>query len=174
MMRRFVIAASLFASLAFAEDKKEEPKKEEPAAPAGPVGPPPKADVIREVVDYLENGKDRGPALLDIVPCLKVDNTRGSPTQFQCVDPVKAAVPKNTTVFAWLQWYCPKDGKYEDVQIQFIHEGTVRQTIDVPVSGFGRTRGWRGANFNKVGKWTIRVSRGDAELGTATVDVAAN
>jgi hypothetical protein len=130
MMRRFVIAASLFASLAFAEDKKEEPKKEEPAAPAGPVGPPPKADVIREVVDYLENGKDRGPALLDIVPCLKVDNTRGSPTQFQCVDPVKAAVPKNTTVFAWLQWYCPKDGKYEDVQIQFIHEGTVRQTID--------------------------------------------
>lgn len=176
MLRRLaLLAVFTLAASAFAEDKKDE-KAAAPAADAKAPDnrPPPSAQAIRDVIDYLDNGKDRGPALLDVIPCLKVDNTKGSPTQFQCVEPITAAVPKNTTVFAWLQWYCPKDGKYEDVQIQFMHEGQVRQTIDVPVAGYGKTRGWRGANFNKVGKWTIRVSRGDKELGTATVDVASN
>lgn len=164
MIRRFLLAAAALCSpLAFAQD----------AAPAAPVEPPPSAETIKKVVDYLENGKDRGPALLDVIACTKVDTTKGSPTQFQCIEPVTAPVKKSTTVFAWLQWYCPKDGKYEDVQVQYLHEGQVRQTIDVPVSGFGRTRGWRGANLNKVGKWTIKVSRGDKELGSATVDVVA-
>lgn len=164
MIRRCLLAAAALSSLAFAQDA---------GTAAGPVEPPPSAEMIKKVVDYLENGKDRGPALLDVIPCTKVDNTKGSPTQFQCIEPVTAAVKKNTTVFAWLQWYCPKDGKYEDVQVQFLHEGQVRQTIDVPVSGFGRTRGWRGANLSKVGKWTVKVSRGDKDLGSATVDVVA-
>ncbi|MFZ5440628.1 MAG: hypothetical protein ACOZQL_11515 [Myxococcota bacterium] len=165
MFRRSLLLAAAVSSFAFAQEAA-------PAAPTGPVEPPPPADMIKKVVDYLENGKDRGPALLDVIPCVKVDNTKGSPTQFQCIEPVNGSVKKGTTVFAWLQWYCPKDGKYEDVQVQFLHEGQVRQTIDVPVSGFGRTRGWRGANMAKVGKWTIKVSRGDKELGSTTVDVA--
>ena len=140
----------------------------------GPLEPPPSAEMIKQVVDYLENGKDRGPALLDVIPCLKIDNTKGSPTQFQCVEVATGPVKKGTTVFAWLQWYCPKEGKYEDVQIQFLHEGAVRQTVDIPVAGFGRTRGWRGNNFNKIGKWTIKVSRGDKELGSVAVDVVSN
>ncbi len=172
MIRRAIVAAVLsVASFSFAQDAGVATA---PATPSGPVVPPPSAASIREVVDYLENGKDRGPALLDLIPCTKVDNTKGSPTQFSCIEPVTKPVAKGTTVFAWLQWYCPKDGKYEDVQIQFLHEGTVRQTIDIPVAGFGRTRGWRGSNLNKVGKWTIKVSRGDKELSSTTVDVITN
>lgn len=161
-------ALCLMSSPAFAQDGGTA------AAPAAPAEPPPSAEMIKKVVDYLENGKDRGPALLDVIPCLKIDNTKGSPTQFQCTEPVTGPVPKNTTVYAWLQWYCPKEGKYEDVQIQFLHEGQVRNTVDVPVSGFGRTRGWRGLNMTKVGKWTIKITRGDKELGSATLDIAAN
>lgn len=170
MNRRLVFAAAMsVASFAFAQDA----GTAAPAAPVGPIEPPPSAETIKKVLDYQDNGKDRGPALLDIIPCTKVDSTKGSPTQFQCVEPITKAVPKGTTVFAWLQWMCPKDGKYEDVQIQFLHEGQVRQTVDIPVAGFGRTRGWRGSTFNKVGRWTIKVNRGEKELGSATVDVSA-
>ena len=59
------------------------------------------------------------------------------------------------------------------MSIQFLHEGQVRKTVDNPVAGFGRTRGWRGENFNKIGKWTIKVMRGDKELGSANVSVVA-
>ena len=167
MIRRLVTAAALVSSVALAQDAGTAP-----AAPAGPVEPPPSAAVIKQVVEYLENGKDRGPALIDLIPCTKVDTAKGSPTAFQCVEPVSGAVKKNTTVFAWMQWYVPKDGKYDDVQLQFLHEGQIRQTVDVNVAGFGRTRVYRGSNFSKVGKWTIKVTRGDKELGSATVDVA--
>ena len=170
MIRRSVgLAVSLVASFAFAQDAGVVA-----APPTGPVEPPPSADLIKKFLDYQDNGKDRGPALLDLIPCVKVDSTKGSPTQYQCIEPVGASVPKGTTVFAWLQWLCPKDGKYEDVTIQFLHEGVVRKTVDNPVAGFGRTRGWRGENFNKVGKWTIKVLRGDKELGSANVNVATN
>jgi hypothetical protein len=166
MTGRFFVAAALFvSSFALAQDA---------GTAAAPAEPPPSAELIKQFLDYQENGKDRGPALLDLIPCVKVDSTKGSPTQYQCIEPVGASVPKGTTVFAWLQWLCPKDGKYEDVSIQFLHEGQVRKTVDNPVVGFGRTRGWRGENFNKIGKWTIKVMRGDRELGSAVVNVVAN
>ena len=170
MIRRTLFAAALsLSTLAFAQ--------EDAGTPAAPPyeGPPPTAEMVKKVLDYQEKGASAGPVLLDLVPCTKVDTTKGSPTQFHCIEPVtEGGVKKNTTVFAWLQWLCPKDGKYEDIQIQFLHEGQVRKTVDNPVAGFGRTRGWRGENFNKVGKWTIKVIRGDKELGSATVNVVAN
>lgn len=168
MIRRSLFAAVLsLSTLAFAQDD---------AGVATPAyeGPPPTAEMIKKVLEYQERGAPAGPVLLDLVPCTKVDTTKGSPTQFHCIEPVGDSVKKNTTVFAWLQWLCPKDGKYEDISIQFLHEGQVRKTVDNPVAGFGRTRGWRGENFNKVGKWTIKILRGDKELGSATVNVVAN
>jgi hypothetical protein len=168
MIRRSLLAAVLsMSTLAFAQDD---------AGVAAPPyeGPPPTAEMIKKVLEYQERGAPAGPVLLDLVPCTKVDTTKGSPTQFHCIEPVGDSVKKGTTVFAWLQWLCPKDGKYEDISIQFLHEGQVRKTVDNPVAGFGRTRGWRGENFNKVGKWTIKVLRGAQELGSATVNVVAN
>lgn len=166
MIRRaFVAATTLIASLALAEDAG--------TVPAGPVEAPPSAEQIKKFLEYQEKGAASGPVLLDLIPCVKVDSTKGSPTQFQCIEPAGTSVPKGTTVFAWLHWMVPKDGKYEDVTIQFLHEGQVRKTVDNPVVGFGRTRGWRGENFNKVGKWTIKVMRGEKELGIASVNVAA-
>ena len=167
MFRTIITAIVTASALAFAQ--------EAAPAPAPPVNtaPPPESAMIKQVMEYLETGKDRGPALLDVIPCIKVDQTKGSPTQFTCIEPVTGKVNKGTTVFAWLQWYVPKDGKYDDVTIQVLHENEIRQTIDVPVAGFGRTRGWRGANLSKVGKWTFKVRRGDKDLGSATVDVTA-
>lgn len=133
--------------------------------------PPPPADEIRRVLDYQENGKERGPALIDLVPCLKVDNTKGSPTINTCVEPVSGPVKKGTTVFAWSMWFCPRDGKYDDVMLQFLHEGVVRNTIDLTIAGLARVRSWRGTAMTKPGQWEIKVLRGGRELGSTTVQV---
>lgn len=169
MNRRRLLFAVLTISTAAAAQDAGTP-------PTGPAweGPVPTPEMIKTVLDYQERGASAGPVLLDLVPCLKVDSGKGSPTQYQCVEPVGEKVTKGTTVFAWLQWLCPKDGRYEDVQVQFLHEGQVRKTVDNPVTGVGRTRGWRGENLNKVGTWTIKVLRGAQELGTRTVNVVAN
>ncbi|MDX2014243.1 MAG: hypothetical protein SFW67_28850 [Myxococcaceae bacterium] len=159
---RWSAAAVLAASrLALAQDPP-------PAAAA----PPPSADEIKRVLEYQDNGKDRGPALLDVVPCLKVDQTKGSPTQFTCIEPVTGAVKKNTTVNAWVQFFCPKGGKYEDLKIQWLLGNEVRQTTDITVEGLARTRTWRAHTPPKAGKWTIKIIRGEStELGSATFTV---
>jgi hypothetical protein len=139
---------------------------------AQPAPPPPPADELKRVLDYLENGKDSGPALLDLVPCTKVDTTKGSETVNTCVEPVTGPVKKGTTIYAWTMWFCPKGGKYEDVMIQFLYEGQVRSTMDITVQGLARTRTWRGSTLSKPGKWEIKVLRGSQELGGTTVQVA--
>jgi len=163
-LRTVLFSAAVASSIALAQ--------EAATAPAAPLEPPPPADEIKRVMDYQENGKDRGPALLELVACAKVDNTKGSPTANTCVEPVSGPVKKGTTVFAWTLWFCPRDGKYEDVSIQFLHEGQVRSTVDVTIQGLARTRTWRGYSLTKPGKWEIKILRGDKELGGTSVTVA--
>ncbi|MER2567065.1 MAG: DUF2914 domain-containing protein [Myxococcaceae bacterium] len=161
--RALFSAGVVAASLAFGQDPA-------PAAPAGP--PPPSADEIKRVMDYQDNGKDRGPALLDVVACLKVDQTKGSPTIFTCIEPVTGPVKKATTVNAWIQFFCPKGGKYEDLKVQWLLGNEVRQTTDFTVEGLARTRTWRAHTPPKPGKWTIKIVQGEGkELGSTTFTV---
>lgn len=163
-IRLALLGAAVASSIALAQ--------EAAPAPATPAEPPPPADEIKRVMDYQEHGKDRGPALLDLVACTKVDNTKGSDTVNTCIEPVSGPVKKGTTVFAWTLWFCPKGGKYEDVMIQFVHEGQVRSTVDVTIQGLARTRTWRGYSLTKPGKWEIKILKGDKELGGTTVQVS--
>jgi hypothetical protein len=162
--RRTVTAAALVASFTvFAQD---------PAPAAAPAGPPPTADEIKRVLDYQDNGKDRGPALLDVIACGKVDQTKGSPTQFTCIEPITGPVKKGTTVNAWVQFFCPKGGKYEDLKIQWLLGSEVRQTTDFTVEGLARTRTWRAHTPPKAGKWTIKIVQGEGkELGSTSFTV---
>jgi len=160
--RLLALAALAVTSSAFAQSA-------EPAA--APVGPPPPAEEIKRVLEYQENGKDRGPALLDVVPCAKVDSTKGSPTSFTCIEPITAPVKKGSVVHVWTQWFCPKGGKYEDVSIQSLVDGQVRNTVDVTIEGLARTRTWRTFTLNKPGKWQLKVLQGGKELGMTSVVV---
>jgi hypothetical protein len=132
---------------------------------------PPPADELKRAIDYLENGKDSGPVLLDLIPCSKVDQAKGSSTLFTCLEPVSGAVKKGTTVQAWTQWFCPRGGKYEDITIQSSFEGEVRNTSDVVVEGLGRTRTWRSFTLSKPGKWQLKVMRAGKELGALNLVV---
>jgi hypothetical protein len=154
LRRALVVAFAAFATAAFAEDSA-----------------PPTADEIKRVLDYQENGKDRGPILIELTPCLKVDTTKGSPTLYNCVEPITGPIKKNTTVHAWLAFFCPKGGVYDDITLQFLFEGQVRQTVDVKVEGLSRTRTYRSHTFGKSGKWQIKLARGDKELATANITV---
>ena len=139
------------------------------AAPSVPAAPPPPAEEVRRVLDYYFNGKDRGPTLVELKACLKVDQTKDSPTKFECIEEVKGPVKMNTTVHGWTMWFLPKGSNYDDVVLQFAFEGQVRSTIDMKLDTEMRARTWRSQQLSRKGKWTISVVRGTAVLGTTTV-----
>jgi hypothetical protein len=141
------------------------------ALPSAAVAPAPSADEIKRVLDYQEHGREAGPVLLDLVACLKVDQAAGSPTHAQCVEAVTGPVKKGTQVYAWLQFFCPRGGKYDDLKLQYVFEGEVRRTIDLEVEGLSRTRTWRAETLGKPGRWQLRVLRGSTELAQAVVQV---
>jgi hypothetical protein len=157
--RRMMTSALLVsASLALAED---------------PAVPPPTADEIKRVMEYQDNGKDRGPALLDLIMCSKVDQTKGSETIFTCIEPLKGPHKKDTSISAWVQFFVPKGGEYEDLKIQWLMGSEVRETKDFKIKGLARARTWLAHTPRKAGKWTVKVLQGDAnkELGSASFTV---
>ena len=136
-----------------------------------PVEPPPPAEEINRVLDYYFNGKDRGPALSALKACLKVDSQKDSPTRFECLEPVSGSVKKGTSVHLWVTFFVPEGGNYENVALQFLHDGQVRTTIDVKLDKSMRSRTWRTQQLSRAGKWTLRVLHGDKELGSTFVTV---
>jgi hypothetical protein len=140
------------------------------AAPAKEVAVPSAAEAKR-VLDYYYSGKDKGPLLLELIACTKVDSAKDSPTKNECVEPVTGPVKKGTTVHAWTSWMVPEGGSYEDVVIQFVFEGQVRTTADVKVSGGARYRTWRASTLSKPGNWEIKVLRAKTELASASITV---
>lgn len=165
-MRTTLCLAMLLAPLAvFAQDA---------GAAAAPVDtkPPPPADEIKHVLDYFYNGKDRGPALVELKACLKVDSSsKDAATKNECIEPVAGNVKKDTTVHGWTMWYLPEGANYDDVSLQFLFGNEVRSTVDVKLNTAGRTRTWRSSTASKKGKWTIKVKRGEQELGSTSFTV---
>ena len=161
-MHRFVVFTALLSSFAFAQDAGT-------AAAAAPSAPPPPAEEIRRVLDYYYNGKDRGPSLVELKACLKVDSGKDSLTKFDCLEEVKGPVKVNTTVHGWMTFFLPKGSNFDDVVLQFAHEGTVRSTIDIKLEGEMRSRTWRSQQLSKKGKWTVSVLNHGTVLGTATI-----
>ncbi|MHB8879137.1 MAG: hypothetical protein ACYC8T_36015, partial [Myxococcaceae bacterium] len=125
----------------------------------------------KKVLEYYYHGKDKGPLLLELVACTKVDSGKNSPTKNECIEPVAGPVKKGTTVHAWTSWMVPLDGNYEDVIIQYLLDGQVRTTADVKISGGARSRTWRASTLSKAGKWDIKVLRGGTELASASITV---
>jgi hypothetical protein len=138
-------------------------------APAANVAPPTSAEA-KKVIDYYYRGRNQGPLLVELVPCLKVDNTEG-PTKSECLQPVTGPVKKGTTVNAWTLWIVPDGGSYDDLVIQWLLDGQVRSTTDVKLTEAFRSRTWRPSAMHRTGTWEIKAIRGDKTLGTATVTV---
>ncbi|MGC4115444.1 MAG: hypothetical protein QM765_12740 [Myxococcales bacterium] len=133
--------------------------------------PAPSPEEIKKVVDYYNNGKDAGPVLAEFKPCITVDTKKGSPTANDCTEPVSGKVKKGTPVFAWMNFLVPKDGKYEDLAVQWSVDGVVRTTQDLSLKIAGTAiRTYYSSTINKPGKWEIKVLQGTKELGKASFE----
>ncbi|HVO31622.1 MAG TPA: hypothetical protein VMV18_12835 [bacterium] len=142
------------------------------AAHPASAGEAPSPDEAVRVANYYFGGKDAGPLLVKTVACLKVDESADSPTKNQCVQPVNGPVPKGADVIAWTQWLVPVDGKYTDVSIQFVVDGSVHETREIDSLNEGlRMYVWRAATMSKSGKWTVKVVRAGKDLASVDVTV---
>lgn len=143
------------------------------AAPAVAAAAPPTADEAMKTVTYYYEGAAEGPVLIKSVACLKIDEAKDSKTKNDCLEPVTGPVAKGTKVSARTMWLVPVGGKYEDVTIQVVHDGVVRETKDVALTIESlRMRTWKTTTLSKAGKWEFKIARAGTELANLVVDVS--
>ena len=125
----------------------------------------PTASEIKKVMDFFRNGQGKGPVLVDLVPCLKVD--RPAPGKKKdCLEGVADEVPKGTVVNAFTRWFVPEGDTYE-LTFEWLHEGEVVSSGTVTVEGSFGYGTWKAKSLTKAGAWEVRVKRGDDVLGSA-------
>ena len=147
---------------------------------------PPTADEINRVHEYLEGGKDSGPILLEITPCLKVDkkvpegadpkSPEAKNAKRACIEAVTGPVAKKTAVSAWMRFFVPKGAKYTEEDLKIIYKGaedveTIPFSIDQE-SGSSSYGMYKSKTLKTAGEWEITVKYKDAVLGTAKVTVS--
>lgn len=147
---------------------------------------PPTAEEINRVYDYLENGKDAGPILLELSPCLKVDKkippgADPKAPEFKnvhktCVEPITAAVNKKTEVTAWMKFFVPKGTKITEDDLKVVFKGVEDvETKGLSIDLEGGSTGYgvyRAKTLKTAGDWEIIVKYKDAVLGTTRVTVS--
>jgi hypothetical protein len=131
----------------------------------------PTADEIHRVLDYFNSGKGKGPILTEFKACASVDTKKDSPTRFECTEEVTGAVKKGSLIHAWTAWFVPQGDSYEDISVQFLHEGSLRSTQDLSVATAYRTRTFKTQALTKSGNWEVRIVRGDKVLASTKVTV---
>ncbi|MDF1562831.1 MAG: DUF2914 domain-containing protein [Deltaproteobacteria bacterium] len=132
----------------------------------------PDADTVQAVWEYYYRGQGGPPVLVRLTPCLKVDTAKASDTRYECIEPLRGAAKKGDTVSAWMSWLVPQGESFDDVMVQWAHDGVVRSTQDLEVNGKGfRYRTYLSKTLSKPGRWEVIVRRGTTELGRAEIDV---
>lgn len=141
-----------------------------PAAPSEPPPPAPTADEINKVTAYYLRGKDAGPILIDFRLCGAIGKTPEGKNA--CENELGATAAKGDQLNAFVRFFAPRGGKYEDLKVRFSLNGEVRTTSDMSV-----TESWTGytnykrTTLSKPGTWDIEVLHGDKLLAKKSVSV---
>ena len=162
---RFIMFSlvALAASAALAED---------PAAATPPPTPPPPAptaDEINRVTAYYLHGKDGGPIMLEFKLCAAIG--KNAENKNTCDGELGDTIKKGDAIVAYVRFFAPKGGKYEDLSVRFSHNGEMKST-----STFSVTESWTGySNYKrntagKVGAWDVEVLQGDKVIAKKTVN----
>ncbi|MCL2011186.1 MAG: hypothetical protein FWG75_00095 [Cystobacterineae bacterium] len=169
-IKRIICFSSCLGVCALAQAVEAPPAQPSMVAASASVPVPPQ-DEIRRVLTYYFDGKNSPPALVDFIPCLKVDTQKNSETANQCLEVAKELVPLNTRISLWTLWYLPQGSQYEDVVLQVFWNEQLRSTEDYRLSANGRFRTWKMVNLNKKGTWTFKIMQGTQELGVQKLSV---
>jgi hypothetical protein len=143
-----------------------------PASDTTPPSPPeaPTAEEIQRVTAYYLRGAAVGPILLSLQLCAEVGkNAEG---KLECAAELPARVKKGDKITAFVRFFAPRGGKYDDVRVRFLLDGEPRSTSDMTVTeswtGYGN---YKTTTASKAGVWEAQVLRGDALLASRKVTV---
>ena len=118
----------------------------------------PEAKKIREVVDYFYNGQKEGPVLTDSKLC---KNIKGH----ECQEQLESnTISVGEPVKVWMQFFVPKGDLYDDIFVEYKHNGIPRNLKAHKVEGSIRYRLVDTYKPDKIGDWTVTIKRGSKSL----------
>ena len=125
----------------------------------------PTAKMVQEVVDYYYTGQKEGPIFTEAKLCKGVKN-------LECSEIAKPdSLKKGETIHVWMQFFVPKGASYDDILVEYKHEGIPWRLIPHKIEGSIRYRLVDKFSLDKPGNWTITVKRGINKLSDFKVKV---
>ena len=125
----------------------------------------PSAETVKQTVDYFYNGQDEGPILIDAKLCQTVENLECTAE----VDP--NSIGTGDTVNVLMQFFVPKDAVYDDIVVEYTHNGVPRRLTSHKIEGSIRFRVLNRYTLNKPGEWAISIKKGTENLKILELDV---
>jgi hypothetical protein len=118
----------------------------------------PPAKSVKEVVDYFYSGQKEGPILTDSNLCKSIKD-------LECEQPLEPnAIALGDLIYVWMQFFVPKGGVYDDILVEYTHEGVPRNLNAHKVESSIRYRVVDKYKVDKLGKWTITIKKGLTNL----------
>jgi hypothetical protein len=125
----------------------------------------PMASVVKEVVDYFYNGQEEGPILVESKLCKTIKS-------LNCEEVMDSSViSMGEPIKVWTQFFVPKGAIYDDIFVEYKHEGVPRHLKARKVEGSIRFRIVDTYKPDKIGKWTITIKKGLTDLKTFDIEV---
>ena len=125
----------------------------------------PKANIVKQVVDYFYAGQKEGPILIDAKICRTVKD-------LNCEDAMDLnAVLLGDSIKVWMQFFVPKGAVYDDIFVEYKHEVLPRHLTAHKVEGSIRYRVVDTYKPDKPGNWTITIKKGVTSLKSFNVKV---
>jgi hypothetical protein len=125
----------------------------------------PEASVVKEVVDYFYNGQEEGPILVESKLCKTIKS-------LNCEEVMDSnVISMGEPVKVWAQFFVPKGGIYDDIFVEYKHEGVPRHLKARKVEGSIRYRFVDTYKPDKLGKWTITIKKGVTDLKTFDIEL---
>jgi len=125
----------------------------------------PTAKMVKEVVDYYYTGQKEGPILTEAKLCQSIKG-------FECSEIANPdSIKKGDTVHVWMRFFVPKGASYDDILVEYKHEGIPWRLTPHKIEGSIRYRLVDKFSLDKPGNWTITVKRGINKLSEFKVKV---
>ena len=134
----------------------------------------PSPQEARRFIDFYYSGQGQGVVLAETHICTEIP--REGAQAYQCVGEIAPdAVQVGQSYYLRMVFVVPQGVQGETISIQYNHEGTLRNTDEVTVSGSMRYRTWTVFTLREPGPWQVQIARstdGSVE-GLRTLDLRA-